>query len=292
VTGARRPTAAVALAFVLAALLALPFLALGLAMPRQGQPAPLPAARTLYLPEGSWRYEEAGSGDEVVLFLHGFNQDAGAWDAVWVRLDACRCRRIRVDLPGFGASRFRGDDFGLAPQARRLAEFLDAVGASRATLVGVSMGGSLAAWFAAAYPQRVSKLVLLSPSGYEGSLTHDGLFGRLLRPGRLNQAAGWLARTRLYAALFPRSVARQALAVSASYGRPWVEALPRIDAPTVVAWARGDPVANADSAERIARAIPRATLAWFDEEAGHSLPQSRPQQVADLLGTTPGDAQR
>jgi pimeloyl-ACP methyl ester carboxylesterase len=282
----------VALAFALAALLALPFLVLGLAMPRQGEPAPLPAARTLDVAEGSWRYEEAGSGDEVLLFLHGFNQDAGAWDAVWGRLDACRCRRIRVDLPGFGASRFRGDDYGLAPQARRLAQFLDALGASRVTLVGVSMGGSLAAWFAAAYPERVAKLVLLSPSGYEGALTHGGLFGRLLRPGKVNRAATWLARTRLYAALFPRSVARQALAVSASYGRPWVEVLPRIDAPTVVAWAKGDPVASADSADPIARAIPRSTLVWFDAAAGHSLPQGRPQQVADLLGATAGDAQR
>jgi pimeloyl-ACP methyl ester carboxylesterase len=281
-----------ALVFALAALLVLPFVVLGLAMPRPGQLAPLPAARTLAVQEGTWRYEEAGSGEQVLLLLHGFNQDAGAWDDVWNQLGACRCRRIRVDLPGFGASRFEGDDFSLGRQALRLGEFLDALGVERVTLVGVSMGGSLAAWFAAVHPGRVARLVLLAPSGYEGALTHGGVFGRLLQPGRANQAATWLARTRLYAVLFPRSVALQALTVSASYGRAWVEALPRISAPTIVAWAKDDPVANASVADAIAQAIPRATLVWFDAAAGHALPQSRPRQVADLLGAPAGTIQR
>jgi pimeloyl-ACP methyl ester carboxylesterase len=279
----------VALGIALTALLLLPFLALGLAMPRPADLSQLPAARTLVVADGTWRYEEAGTGDEVLL-LHGFNQDAGAWDAVWDRLGACGCRRIRVDLPGFGGSRFRGGDYGLARQAERLEAFLDALGLGRVTVVGVSMGGSLAAWFAAGHPERVARLVLLSPSGHEGALTHGGLFGHLVRPGHLNAAATSLARTRLFGALFPRSVALQALTVSAGYGPAWAGALGRIAAPTDVAWAKADPVASPASAQSIAEAIPRARLVWFDESAGHSLPQSRPQQVADLLCAPAGAA--
>jgi pimeloyl-ACP methyl ester carboxylesterase len=71
--------------------------------------------------------------------------------------------------------------------------------------------------------------------------------------------------------------------VSASYGRAWVLALPRIAAPTQVVWAKADPIANASAAEAVAKAIPRATLIWLDEAAGHSVPQTRPQLVVDLI---------
>lgn len=289
--GRRRATTPVALGLSLAALLLLPFLVLGLAMPRASRPTPLATPRTLAVAEGTWRYEEAGTGGDALLLLHGFNQDAGAWDAVWQQLGDCHCRRIRVDLPGFGESRFGGDDYGLERQSRRLDAFLDGLGLDRVTLAGVSMGGSLAAWYAAGHPARVARLVLVSPSGYEGALTHDGLFGRLVRPGRLNAAAAWLARTPLYRLLFPRSVAQQALTVSAGYGPGWAAALPRIAAPTDVAWARQDPVASPASAQAIAMAIPGARLEWFDEAAGHSLPQARPRELAQLLCGRDGRAQ-
>ncbi|HUN93853.1 MAG TPA: alpha/beta hydrolase [Burkholderiaceae bacterium] len=282
----------VALTLVVAGLVLLPFVVLGLTMPRNGRPAELGVAHTLAVEDGVWRYEDEGSGEEALLLLHGFNQDAGIWDAVWQRLGTCPSRRIRVDLPGFGASRFRSEDFSLPRQGQRLLALLDAIGVKRAALVGVSMGASLSAWFAAEHPERVSRLVLLAPSGYEGALTHVGLFGRLVRPGPLNRAATWLAQTRLFNVLFPRSLAAQALTVSASYGRPWVDALPRIEAPTRVVWARSDPVASAVTAEPIAKAIPRATLQWLDEAAGHSVPQSRPELVADLACGPADGAQR
>jgi pimeloyl-ACP methyl ester carboxylesterase len=79
--------------------------------------------------------------------------------------------------------------------------------------------------------------------------------------------------------------------VSASYGRPWVEALPRIEAPTQVVWAKSDPIASASTAEAVAKAIPRATLLWLDAAAGHSVPQTRPQLVMDLIHETAGVVQ-
>jgi pimeloyl-ACP methyl ester carboxylesterase len=280
--------AAMVLTLVLAALVLLPWVVLGFTMPRSRTPTPLPGAQSLDVPEGIWRYEESGTGEEALVLLHGFNQDAGVWDAVWSGLRSRRGRRLRVDLPGFGGSSFRSGDFGLPRQAQRLLAFLDARGIKKATLVGVSMGGSLGAWFAAEHPTRVCRLVLLAPSGYEGALTHRGLFGRLVRPGHLNRTATWLARTRLYASLFPKSLALQALTVSASYGRAWVLALPRIAAPTQVVWAKADPIASASTAEAVAKAIPRATLLWLDQAAGHSVPESHPELVMELIGGAAG----
>jgi pimeloyl-ACP methyl ester carboxylesterase len=282
---------ALVLTLVLAALVLLPFGVLGLTMPRSGTPTSLQGAHFLDVQEGIWRYQDSGSGDDALVLLHGFGQDAGVWDAVWAGLSADSERRLRVDLPGFGGSSFRSTDFSLPRQSQRLLTFLNALGIKKATLVGVSMGGSLAAWFAAEQPTHVARLVLLAPSGYEGTLTHAGLFGRLVRPGNLNRTATSLARTRLFSWLFPRSLALQALTVSASYGRPWVEALPRIEAPTQVVWAKSDPIASASTAEAVAKAIPRATLLWLDAAAGHSVPQTRPQLVMDLIHETAGVVQ-
>jgi len=71
-----------------------------------------------------------------------------------------RFRVIRYDLRGHGKSE------GLAaPYAPRedLRSVLDAVGVSRATLIGLSAGGEIAVDFTLAYPNRVTRIVLASP---------------------------------------------------------------------------------------------------------------------------------
>ncbi|MFT3907343.1 MAG: alpha/beta hydrolase [Steroidobacteraceae bacterium] len=261
----------------------LPLLLVGLSMPSLGRPTTLPTDQRLATAEGTWRFEDAGTGDHALVLLHGFNQGLEQWDAVWAGLAACPVRRLRVDLPGFAGSRFTGAEFGLPSQATRLLALLQARGVHRVTLAGVSMGGSLAAWFAAKYPGRVSQVALFAPSGYPDALTHPGLFGLLVKPGPLNRAASRVADTWLFAQLFPRSAALQALTVTASYGAPWAEALPRIEAPTLVVWSRLDPVADAGTAESVVRLIPRGRLLWLDAGAGHSAPNTRPERVAGLL---------
>src|SRR5947208_2776334 len=47
---------------------------------------------------------------------------------------------------------------------------LDRVGATRAVVVGHSLGGAVAAWLAATHPDRVASLVLIAPSANTESL--------------------------------------------------------------------------------------------------------------------------
>ena len=99
--------------------------------------------------------------------------------------------------------------------------------------------------------------------------------------------ATWLAGTRLYKALFPRSVLLQALTVTEGYGERWREQLKKVQAPTLVAWSPGDRTAYAQAAESVAATLADGTLYWLDEQAGHVLPVTRPNfsaQVACLLG--------
>ncbi|AKF10033.1 alpha/beta fold hydrolase [Sandaracinus amylolyticus] len=89
------------------------------------------------------------------LFLHGLPWDAESWRDV---ADLTPGSSARVDLPGLGrSSPARVDDVA----------WLDALLADRArpiVLVGHSLGAGLALRFAARRPQRVSRLVLVSPA--------------------------------------------------------------------------------------------------------------------------------
>lgn len=268
---------------IIAAAAMLPFVIIARVMPSWYAADEVEGALMAEFSDGHIRYQDVGTGDTTFLFLHGFNGHLGQWHPVWRELEACACRRLRIDIPGFGESDWRTDDFGVQEQAQRIVALLDRLGIRRVVLVGTSMGASISAWIASHYPERVEQVVLMAPSGFPGSLTYPGLFGRLVRPGVLNSMATWIARTPLYGSLFPRSRALQALTVTASYGAPWQAALGQIRAPTLILWSRGDTTAASDAAERVHHAIPGSTLILLDEATGHSIPNSRPELVARVL---------
>ncbi len=263
----------------LASFLALALLAF--ATPRLGEPGQVAGAKFAAVDGGVIRYQLDGDGTHTLVFLHGFNQDLSSWDAVWAASESCPVRRLRVDIPGFGASRFDTNEYGLSIQAQRIASLLDTLHLQQVTLIGSSMGGSLAVWLAAQHPERVVQLGLLAPSGYPGSLRHDGAFGRVLQPGMLKRSATWLARTRIYKWLFPGSAALQALTTTNSYGPAWLEQLAHVHAPVFLAWSRSDRTAHAETADSVASALPNATLFWLDESAGHDIPSTRSALTAE-----------
>ncbi len=103
-------------------------------------------------------YDVRGSGPTVVL-IHGGVLDRRMWDReadAW----ASRFRVVRYDLRGMGKS---ADISGPFSSGEDLAAVLDAVGAPRAHLVGLSLGAGVALDFALTRPDRVDRLVLAGP---------------------------------------------------------------------------------------------------------------------------------
>jgi len=102
----------------------------------------------------------------AVLLLHGFGASLHAWDDWAPELERTH-RVVRLDLPGFGLT--GPDPSGDYTDARAfaiLAALLDRLGIARTALIGSSMGGRIAWGFAAAHPERVTRLVLLAPDGF------------------------------------------------------------------------------------------------------------------------------
>lgn len=261
----------------------LPVVVVGETLPATPPTPAVQGTKTARFDHGKIRYQDVGDGDSTVVFLHGFNGHLGQWNQVWDELADCKCRRIRIDVPGFGESGWNQDQFGLDEQAKRVIAYLDKVDAGKVTLVGASMGGSLAAWIAAKYPDRVDRLVLMAPSGYPGSLTQPGLYGKLAKPGFLNKAATWVARTPLFSALYPNSRAVQALTVTATYGDRWKDALAGIRAPTLILWSVGDSTTAESAAKPVNAAIAGSELILLDAAAGHEIPITRPELAAQSV---------
>jgi pimeloyl-ACP methyl ester carboxylesterase len=116
---------------------------------------------------------EQGSGPAVVL-LHGSGPGVTAY-ANWrftMPALATRFRVIAPDAAGFGyTERKPGAIYNLDLWLRHLIGFLDALGVSKAHLVGNSFGGALALAFASRQPERVEKLVLMGAVGTDFPLT-------------------------------------------------------------------------------------------------------------------------
>lgn len=112
-------------------------------------------------------FRDEGSGPAVVL-LHANFSNLIDWDP-WVEALRDRYRVVRVDMTSHGLT--GTDPTGDYTQERTLAlieKFLDSRGLGRFTIGGTSMGGTMAIHYTAAHPERIERLILLSPGSLEG----------------------------------------------------------------------------------------------------------------------------
>ena len=249
---------------------------------------------------------EGGNGPPVIL-LHG----QGGFAAIWMPIlpDLVKTHSVVApDLPGLGASEMPEGP----PDADRvlswLGELIERTCATPPTLVGMSLGGSIAARFAFAHPDRVSRLVLVDsgslgrfrpPPGF--ALAMAGMIARpgersqerLLRqvafdPKRLHQRMGerWqrLAAYQIDRARTPSvRAANRRLLRELGIRRIPSEDLARIAVPTTLIWGRHDramPLRYAEAAS--------ARYGWplhVIEDAGHLSFVEQPEAVLRALDT-------
>lgn len=111
-------------------------------------------------------YRDVGKGPTIVL-CHGIFSALQTWDG-WISQLKSNYRVIALDMPGYGLTGGPKniDDFTEQNMVNTFAKFVDQLGLKHFDLVGNSMGGYVAATYAATYPDRVNRLILLDPFGY------------------------------------------------------------------------------------------------------------------------------
>ncbi len=104
-----------------------------------------------------------GSGDAHVLVLHGWFGDAKSWQPVLDLLDENTFTYAFMDYRGYGGSMDASGDYSLAEIAADALALADERGWERFSLVGHSMGGAAIQRVLAEAPDRVEKMVGVSP---------------------------------------------------------------------------------------------------------------------------------
>ncbi len=123
----------------------------------------------------TFRVDDVGDGETPVFLFHDINLVGGAmFESVVNSLDG-QVRTVAVDLPGFGFSTrfpFEGPAHTVSGMAERLIPVIEARSEGQAILVGVGMGGKVAAELAASRPDLVAGLMVIDTDFYDD---HAGL---------------------------------------------------------------------------------------------------------------------
>lgn len=231
-------------------------------------------------------YAEAGSGPTVIL-LHGLGGNWSNWASNIGPLAAGN-HVVVLDQIGFGKSDKPLINYGVATYVDFLDQFCKQLKIERASLVGVSMGGWIAASYALAFPAKVDRLVLVDAAGYAPPANFDSrtLYG--LNPSTRSGMKELSARVFYNQALFGSEAAidqLMALRINAGDGytiNSIIDSITRgegfldkrvqaIRQPTLIVWGRQDGLVLLADGERFKKEIPNSTLVVFDQ-CGHVPP--------------------
>ena len=244
-------------------------------------------------------YVVFGTGPAAAVIIHGVGGHKEDWQGVAEALAATH-RVFAIDMLGFGKSSKTGDDLSMTIQADAVRALLDAQKIERAVIIGNSVGGWVAATFAATYPKRIERLVLIDAAGFKAMF--EGAPPVNFDPGSVDEMQALISFVINSAVADTPGLAQQAFdnyvssgekAISATWGQSLFlssrleDLLPRISAPTLVLWGAGDrlfpPVLAGVFAGQIAGATSRLI-----PDAGHfpqiDNPAATITAIADFLG--------
>jgi len=272
----------------------------------------------IYHAEYSWftrvgglsiHYQDAG--DETapaIILIHGFISSNLVWSDVFLPLAEAGFRVIAPDLPGYGYSDKPNDGrYTINAQAHAVLRLMDRLGIEKATIVGASYGGAVAATIALDYPERVTQLVLV------GTVSNDEpkkklllrfsrmpIIGDIVTP--LFLGSRWVLRKRteqVYRRIgHPldehKLEARHHLLATANVQRAMIRTARRWSAnrisreaslirpPTLLVWGDTDTHIPISEAYQLRDAIPNAKLIIF-RNCGHLPPTEYPEKFVKVV---------
>lgn len=249
--------------------------------PDEAPTADLPVSREIRIADYTIHSLESGSEGKVLLLLHGLAGSSRWWSRNIRGLSEDR-RVVIPDLVGYGRSPLAGRVPTMPATADLLASWLDSMELDRVDIAGHSMGGQVSIHFAARYPDRVDRLVLVDAAGIPRPITPGNVarfaleIAPLWRWGdptflRVIVGDAWTAG--------PRTLLRSISHIVRDDVRPL---LPSITAPTLIVWGEHDNWVPRSHALEFRRSIPNSSLVVM-RGAAHMPMVDRPEAFDRLV---------
>jgi pimeloyl-ACP methyl ester carboxylesterase len=258
---------------------------------------------------GSLHVERYGHGGAPILLVHGFGTCSFLWRDVGPVLAQANRTAFAIDLLGYGESDRPFDaQYGISAQSDYLDRALTALRLSRATLVGVDLGGAIAMHLAFNRPERVERLVLVNPVAFTDVPAEDiKTLQRNTARFALRISRGILGAAPLMRELLEHSVAdpeHMPEQLVARYLAPYVGQdgvnhllalaravdqedmfevdLSQIDCPTLIVWGDQDAFVRPKLADLLADTIPGSRLVRLPG-MGRLVPEEAPDTLAGMI---------
>jgi pimeloyl-ACP methyl ester carboxylesterase len=257
-------------------------------------------------------YQEFGDASKpTLLLIHGYTASVYVWHTTAPQLAENGFHVVAIDLLGFGYSEKPAwFDYSITSQARMVSRFMNRLGVGRATVVGSSYGGAVAATLALDYPERVEKLVLVDAVCNDEVKNHPLLklasvpgLGEMVTPFIVDSKAflrrrmhGTLARANHHLIDDDRinSVIRPLRAADAHHSllttsRNWHAERVQQDAnlikqPTLIIWGEEDTVIPIKDGYKLHEEILNSRFVVL-RDCGHVPPEEKPELFTELLAS-------
>ena len=243
---------------------------------------------TLHLQEDTLHDIRFGRGKKALVMLPGLGDGLTTVKGTALPM-ALMYRQFSRDYTVYMFSRRNHlpEAYSTREMARDLCSALDALGIDQIDLIGVSMGGMIAQHFAADYPKRLGRLVLVVTSARPNPILTEsiGEWVSLARRGdhtafmdsnvRRMYSKDYYRKNRWLIPIMgkltkPKSYDRFFIQAQACLSHDAFDRLPQITAPTLVIGGEQDRALGSDASREIAARIPGAVLKMYPEW-GHGL---------------------
>jgi 3-oxoadipate enol-lactonase len=248
-------------------------------------------------------YSFQGDGPETILLITGLGCRAADWGRAFPDRLAARYRVVRFDNRGAGASSTPDVAWTLEDMAADAVAVLDRVGAGRAHVIGVSMGGMIGQLLALQHPERCVSLTLLSTNfGGPDVIAPTAEALALFRPAR-GTTPEEIARQSLHVLTAPgfaerspeavETLVRYAMAqptsrrafgaqLQAIFESDRSARVQHIRVPTLVVHGDSDTLIPAENGRKLAERIPGARFELL-EQCGHYPMWEKPERLTELV---------
>ena len=233
-------------------------------------------------------YEVHGQGPTILL-SHGYSATSKMWDGQIEALS--KTHKVVVwDMRGHGQSDYPDDpaEYSEAATVSDMARILDEVGAQKAVIGGLSLGGYMSLAFHRAHPERVTALLIIDTGpGYRSDEAREGWNQTSLKTAEryeregLGRQAQASTEVRIAQHRNAEGLAKAARGMLTQRDAAVINSLPTIAVPSIVVVGENDkPFLNA--ADYMAAKIPGARKVVIPN-AGHAANIDQPEAFNSAL---------